>query len=227
MTQKQKKESFFWTSYSDLMTSLFFIMLVLFILTITSLRHASYDLIIAKEEAEKARRVSEQQLAKIKEIEEGLNNIDPKWFRYEPAYKKHVLKIDVEFETGSSDITDIPEETRSQLHQAGESILKFLRSAHDKYNVKYLLVIEGQASKDSYIRNYELSYERALSLVNYWIRICNLDFDLPYCELLIAGSGQSGTLRIQPDNATNKANQRFLIHIIPKPGIIEANKSQQ
>ena len=30
----QKKESFFWTSYSDLMTSLFFIMLVLFILVI-------------------------------------------------------------------------------------------------------------------------------------------------------------------------------------------------
>ena len=33
----QKKESFFWTSYSDLMTSLFFIMLVLFILVVVLL----------------------------------------------------------------------------------------------------------------------------------------------------------------------------------------------
>ena len=33
----QKKESFFWTSYSDLMTSLFFIMPVLFILVIVLL----------------------------------------------------------------------------------------------------------------------------------------------------------------------------------------------
>lgn len=226
MTQKQKKESFFWTSYSDLMTSLFFIMLVLFVLTIISLRNASADLIRAKEEAENARRVSEQQLSKIKEIEEGLNNIDPLWFRYEPAYKKHVLKIDVEFETGSSEITDIPEETRDKLRQAGKSILNFLRSAHNKYDVKYLLIIEGQASKDGYIRNYELSYERALSLVKYWVGNCDLNFDLPYCELLIAGSGQSGTLRIKPDNPTNKANQRFLIHIIPKPGIIEASKSK-
>ncbi len=32
-----KKESFFWTSYSDLMTSLFFVMLVLFVLTVVLL----------------------------------------------------------------------------------------------------------------------------------------------------------------------------------------------
>ena len=34
---KRKKESFFWISYSDLMTSLFFIMLVLFVLSSTGL----------------------------------------------------------------------------------------------------------------------------------------------------------------------------------------------
>ena len=33
----KQKESFFWTSYSDLMTSLFFIMLVLFVLVIVLL----------------------------------------------------------------------------------------------------------------------------------------------------------------------------------------------
>ena len=34
---KRKKESYFWTSYSDLMTSLFFIMLTLFVLTVVLL----------------------------------------------------------------------------------------------------------------------------------------------------------------------------------------------
>lgn len=34
---KQRKESFFWTSFSDLMISLFFVMLVLFVLTIALL----------------------------------------------------------------------------------------------------------------------------------------------------------------------------------------------
>ena len=34
---KKRKESFFWTSYSDLMTSLFFVMLVLFVLTMALL----------------------------------------------------------------------------------------------------------------------------------------------------------------------------------------------
>ena len=34
---KKKKESFFWISYSDLMTSLFFILLVLFVLSSTGL----------------------------------------------------------------------------------------------------------------------------------------------------------------------------------------------
>ena len=36
---KTKKESFFWTSYSDLMTSLFFVMLILFIVTICVLHN--------------------------------------------------------------------------------------------------------------------------------------------------------------------------------------------
>ena len=36
---KTRKESFFWTSYSDLMTSMFFVMLVLFVLTISMLHY--------------------------------------------------------------------------------------------------------------------------------------------------------------------------------------------
>ena len=88
-----------------------------------------------------------------------------------------------------------------------------------------MLIVEGQASKDNYPRNYELSYERALSLVKYWVQN-KLSFDKEECELIISGSGQSGSLRVEPDTIGNSANQRFLIHIVPKPGVIEQIKSK-
>ena len=49
---KEKKHDFFWPSYADLMTSLFFIMLVLFVLTVMMLKAEQKNLIQQKEEAE-------------------------------------------------------------------------------------------------------------------------------------------------------------------------------
>ena len=46
---KKGKESFFWTSYSDLMTSLFIIMLVLFVLVIVLLHKRMESTIVEKE----------------------------------------------------------------------------------------------------------------------------------------------------------------------------------
>lgn len=216
---KNSKESFFWTSYSDLMTSLFFIMLVLFILMLVFLRNS----VVKAKEAEEA---TKEQMAKIEEMEEAVNTIDTKWFRYDEEHKKHILQIAVAFDKGSSDISNIPTETLDDLYSAGLSITKFLKTAYDKYKIKYLLIIEGQASKDFFVRNYELSYERALSLVKFWTRR-GLVFNPDYCEVIISGSGQSGSLRMQPDDANNAANQRFLIHIVSKPGIIEASKNEK
>ena len=42
---KKKGESFFWTSFSDLMTSLFFIMLVLYVLTYIMLKKKERELV--------------------------------------------------------------------------------------------------------------------------------------------------------------------------------------
>lgn len=216
---KNGKESFFWTSYSDLMTSLFFIMLVLFILMLVFLRNS----VVKAQEAEEA---TKEQMAKIEEMEEAVNTIDTKWLRYDEEHKKHILQIAVAFDKGSSDISNIPTKTLDDLYSAGLSITEFLKEAYDKYKIKYLLIIEGQASKDFYMRNYELSYERALALVKFWTQR-GLVFNPDYCEVIISGSGQSGCLRMQPDDADNAANQRFLIHIVPKPGIIEASKNEK
>jgi outer membrane protein OmpA-like peptidoglycan-associated protein len=212
-----KNRSFFWASYSDLMTSLFFIMLVLFILT-TFMLKKQIDAV------EKTREATETQMRKIKEIENAINQIDTTYFEYNETHKKHILKIDVSFGTGSSDIHDIPSETRDGLKKAGLSISRFIDEANSRYHgVKYLMVVEGQDSKDGYLFNDELSYKRALSLVRYWEEE-NVKFDKEKCELIVAGSGTSGALREQPDVAGNTKNQRFLIHIIPKPGIVNQLK---
>ncbi len=206
-------KSFFWTSYADLMTSLFFIMLVLFIISVVLLSRKVGEI-------EYAATATKVQLEKIKEIEAAVNEIDPRFFKYDAEHKKHILNIDVSFNIGSADITNIPIEKRTDLLEAGKSIREFIVRAHQEYKVNYLLIVEGQASKDDYPLNYELSYERALSLVKYW-SYNGIYFDNIGCETLISGSGQSGVLRSFPDDRSNRANQRFLIHIIPKPGIME------
>ena len=236
MSKKNSKGALFWTSYSDLMTTLFFVMLVLFIVVtiamgrivqnnkavIDELAHLRnlkdsienlHDVIVANEQA----------VNKIKEIEKSIENIDHNWFEYKPQYKKHMLKIDVTFETGQSDITNIPLDTREDLYQAGLAIERFLNKAEKEFgeSVEYLLIIEGQASNDGYSRNFELSYERALALYKYLKENRSLDLKRKNCEVLISGSGTQGTMRALPDNGSNKTNQRFLIHILPKPGVIQ------
>lgn len=200
------KKSFFWASYADLMSSLFFIMLVLFVLTVVMLK--------------KQVDATEAEINKIKEIQNAISNIDSTYFMYNAEHKKHILKIDVGFQTNSADITDISIDTRLQLLNAGKAINKFIKVACQKYNAQYLLIIEGQASKDNFVFNNELSYERALALVNYW-KNSGIIFNPEQCEVIVSGSGQDGTLRMQPDIPGNVKNQRFLIHILPKPGIIK------
>lgn len=212
-----KRESFFWTSYSDLMTSMFFVMLVLFVLVVALLHKKMSDI-----DAE--RKATEQQLRKITELNESIEQIDAKYFMYDQSYKRHTLKdISVEFETNSSDIMDIDAEDRERLLAAGRAIRSFMLSAKKKLpDAEYLLIVEGQSSKDNYPRNYELSYSRALSLVKYWTRNGIRFDDLP-CEVIISGSGQASRFRVRPEvinGEANPANQRFVIHIIPKPGIM-------
>jgi len=204
---KQKKESFFWTSYSDLMTSIFFVMLVLFVLTIVLLH--------------KKMIATQSQIDKIKEIEEAVNKIDSTYFDYNKVHKKHILKIRVNFPLYKSDINTLDFYTQNELIKAGRSIQNTLKNINHEYpKIKYLLVIEGQASKDNYYRNFELSYERALALRKLWSDN-SIDFG-SNCEVLISGSGVGGSMRENKECL----NQRFLIHIIPKPGIIEESKSK-
>lgn len=205
---KTKKESFFWTSYSDLMTSLFFVMLVLFVLVIVLLHNKISEQDVKLEE-----------YRKIDEIKKSINNIDTAYFEYSEICKKHILKIQANFKKDSFSESDIDIGTKQSLITAGRIINNFIDTISVKNNkIQYLLIIEGQASKDraSDLHNYELSYRRAYTLKEIWHNN-GIDFG-KNCEVLISGSGTGGTIR---NTVEERKNQRFLIHIIPKTGIIE------
>lgn len=211
--RKAKKESFFWTSYSDLMTNLFFVMLMLFVLAIALL---SREVVLIGKE----RDATKAELEKIHEIRRAIESIDTTYFEYNSHYKKHILKTEVGFKIGSSDINDLPAETKTELMLVKRSIEHFLDDLrHMDSEASYLLVIEGQASRDSYYRNDQLSYERALALYKFWFpNGRSLTFGNYPCEVVIAGAGYRDG---KPKSKINSKNQRFLIQIMPKPGVIE------
>lgn len=198
----RKKESFFWTSYSDLMTTLFFVMLVLFILVIVLLH--------------KRMEATEAQLQEIKNIEHSTKDLSRDYFEYRPDYKKYVLTIQVRYPAGKSDLNDIVSADKDmqllKLAAAGREIQNFLKSHSEN---QYILIIEGQASKDSYLYNYELSYQRALALMRFWIEDSYIEF-ADNCEILISGSGDGKLDTHSMRESYEPENQRFLIHILPK-----------
>ena len=250
--KKIKKTSYFWTTYSDFMSSLFFIMLVLFVLSIVlvfaktkeirklidTLTKQNKELVEQQEiinkqkkELEELLMATEEELNKIKQLNESIEKIDDRFFVYNPEFKRHTLKKDIKvsFDTGKSNIysKSISNSVRLKLDSVGYAIRDFMRDAKVEIpGAEYLLIVEGQASKDAYSRNNELSYERALALVNYWKKQgilfeskangFKVKENLPF-ELIVSGSGVFSEFRerYEPDN------QRFVIHIVPKPGVLE------
>lgn len=208
----EKKRDFFWLSYSDLMTSLFFVMLVLFVLVYSMQNKLISDL----ESNNKTLNAAKEELDRIKEIQKTVDNIDKNYFQYDSINKKHILNMSFLFPRGNNDIFKIIPDKRDDLLKAGKAIKTLILRYPEEENIKYLVVIEGQASNDGWKGNDDLSYHRAQSLVNFW-KANNVGLDeLKNCEIVIAGSGEKGLPRDIPD--IPPANQRFLITIVPKIG---------
>lgn len=156
--------------------------------------------------------VTQRQLDEIRKVEASTKDLNPKYFDYRPEYKKYVLNISVQFPRGSGVLSSIEPTKLEPLYKAGEEIQQFLKE-HNDY--QYILIVEGQASKDGYQRNYELSYERALGLIRYWTQTRHLEFG-DNCEIQIAGSGDGIINTHSMRESIEEKNQRFLIHILPK-----------
>lgn len=236
---KKKKESYFWTSYSDLMTSLFFIMLVLFVLVIVVLHNyhqkSTAELITLTNQLDSLNKELEKEKAKIekaydqlladkvmmdniKEVQlqfEELNKSET--FIYRESSQKFIVK-GLQGEIFSPQSAVIKKDFRGKALQVSREIEHLLQNLNKHGQFKYLLVIEGNCANDEYgsmdkdsPQWYKLSYERALALYNLW-RQNGLDLRKYNTEIMICGSGLNGN-----DREKNEYfNKRFTIQIVPK-----------
>lgn len=226
---KGKSSNFFWPSFTDLMTSMFFIMLVLFVLSYVRLKIKVEDL--------------DKKLRVYNLVEENLKPLksDTVLFRYESVYKRYTLAFDVKFKTGleilnpSTLDTPSPDETLNQINDAGFKLKQLIDSLYvrrlenpELEKVSYLVIISGYASEledNDEFKEYQRSYNRAWNLWNHW-KSRGIDFeDEKYnglVDLQISGNGLGGVGRYKRDpekgfiNETK--NQRFIIQVIPKIG---------
>ncbi|MDI9364178.1 MAG: hypothetical protein QM541_04440 [Flavobacterium sp.] len=231
---KKKGESFFWTSFADLMTSLFFIVLVLYVLTYIKLKKKEKELVNTVADLKHKLEVYELVEQNLKPLKQ-----DTLLFRYEENYKRFTLAFDVNFALGKSQIQrgDLNNYyvTASKIESVGKQLqITIDNLARNKAenpamnNVSYLVIISGYAShllSGSQISDYDLSYQRAYNLWGYWKGI-GIDFEANkykgLIDLQIAGNGWGGVGRFErdPENfmANETKNQRFIIQIVPKIG---------
>ncbi len=237
MARKQQKDPF-WTSYSDLMTSLFFVMLVLFIICFIKVGHdkveaeetsAKLDSLLHEANADK------EQLEQILQLEEQFKVLGQSTsLGYDKDKKMFYAKDFVGIEIFYSNDDKIKEEYLETVDNVGKDLMKILESLYDE-KFHYQLVIEGNAAiRWDQLRNhtydpdntemYHLSYRRALALYNRWRAVGKHDFRKYNTEIIIAGSGFNGNNR---DNKIEENNKRFIIQIIPKINRPEVKDSIQ
>jgi len=231
---KKKNGDIFWMSFSDLMTSLFFVVLVLYLLTYVMLKKEQDKLINIVDDLEQKLEVYNLVEQNLKPLKENTN-----LFRYEENHKRFTLAFNVNFELSQFEIKEGKlknfEATAGKIESVGkelqntiDTLAKRKISNESMQNVSYLVIISGYAShllSGAQINDYELSYKRAYSLWNYWRQI-GIDFEDPkykgLIDLQISGNGWGGVGRFERDpknyfyNETK--NQRFIIQIIPKIG---------
>lgn len=224
---KHKQNDSFWTSYSDLMTSLFFVMLVLFIVCLVKVNGINQGLRNANEEAN-AQIEEYKRILQLKEQFEVLTQASS--LEYDSGKKMFYAKDFQEKEifnpfTGNNmeDASKIKDEYIDIVDTVGNDLIKILEQLNSNKQFSYQLVIEGNAAipwqqlqNGSYNPDnttmYDLSYRRALALYNRW-RSNGLNFRQYNTEIIIAGSGFNGNNR---DHRVEDYNKRFIIQIIPK-----------
>jgi hypothetical protein len=208
--KKYKKESFFWTSYSDLMTSLFFIMLVLFVLVVVLLHNKI-----------KGQAIEIEKLQRITQIDKQFDPlIKSGRFIYLPQTKKFVANELIGHEIFRPLQTDILPEFIKPTIEIGRDLEKLLKELSKKnQGISYQLVIEGNMANTwkktvdvDNIIGYKTSYERALAVYLLW-KENNINFNKYNTEVLICGSGYNGFDR---DIIREENNKRFTIQIIPR-----------
>lgn len=217
-----KKGNIFWIGYSDLLTSLFLVSLILFLVFGGFAAKTKAEL----DECNKKNEDLNKEIALVQNIEDiqlALKKIADS-DAFEPMDNgMYRIKREVSFEPGDSDFANLSKEDLEHCKKAGIELMSLIKELNKEFNgVEFLVVIEGLAQRlkgwetlSQSRLGYVLSYERATGLKEYWESI-GLDFskDALNCELVLAGSGYYGKNRSR--NSDN--NRKFIIQIIPKLG---------
>lgn len=201
---KQCKRDFFWPSYVDLMTTLFVVMLLLFIISYISFRAKNAELAASKIEMDR-----------IRQIDKALRQLDKRYFYLDPNNNRYKLLVDVVFKPHSADINTIGEKSLIDLKDAGSILYRKMKELSSDADINYLLIVEGNTErfKNNWINNPDLgyitSYKRSLALKKYW-ESQGFDFSVfANCEILVVGSGYFG-------RSHQKNSRTFTIQITPK-----------
>jgi hypothetical protein len=219
----------FWPSYVDLMTSLFFVVFVLFIVSYRLYTKNIEEVKIKNEEI----KVKAYEADKLEEIRKTISQLmnDTTLFIYEKENKRYRLALNIQFKRGKYNIVPYEVENYNETYPQIIKMGKELKIVFDsliqkknndlKYkNISYLLVISGRASRDNYTMNYELSYNRALSLYKFWKSndIVDIDSEIyqQIIDLQISGIGTGGIGRYSENE--EERNRGFFIQILPKIG---------
>lgn len=218
----------FWLSYSDLMTSMFFIMLVLFIVCLVKVSISYKELKREKQKTEQIlakTQATNEQLQQILQLDQQFKELsNSSVLGYDEEKKMFFAKDFVGVEIFNPDDDNIKPEYLDKVKEVGEALEVILEKLHSENpQFSYQLVIEGTAAIkwDQKVAGtfnpdnqemYWLSYRRALALYNKW-RSQGLNLRNYNTEIIIAGSGFNG---INRDNRVEDNNKRFIIQIIPK-----------
>ncbi len=238
-----KKKNFFWIGYSDLMTSMFFIMLVLYIVSHFLWQKEQEDNIkmiaqleqlkdslqnqaeILKKQKEKLV-VAARQYERIKEIDQTVLDLsNSEYFLYNSECKRFELNMD-DKEIFESNKWLIKNQFKNYLEEAGKYLSKFIDQTADGVYMKYIVIIEGRSARfdDSKLtKKYgsitkDISFNRAKALYDLWTGN-GVHFDQNKCEIQISGSGFDGECRYTGSQET--LNKRFIVHVIPNFAIMD------
>lgn len=207
---KEKHKDSFWLSYSDLMTSLFFIMLVLFIVCIGKMGKALGDA-----------NATNEQLQQILQLERQFKTLSQSsTLKYIEENKAFVAKDLEGIEIFEPDKNKIKTEYLEKVEQVGKDVENLLAQLYEENpQFNFLLIIEGTSANriinpwdPNRPYNYCLSYARAMALYQFWT-LKEINLRKYNTEIQICGSGLNGINRDEEVEANNK---RFIIQIIPK-----------
>lgn len=211
-----KNNGSFWPSYVDVMTTLFAITLVLFVVSFARFKIKETEL----KESNEILQTLVDEYENIITVYSTVSKIDStEYFGYNEQYLKHLFTVDVEYQTKEFHIdrlkldktdTVAANKVRRDILIAGNLVKSTIQSIEKSdsvdSNIKFLVVIEGQSSRirfdeGPWMNNYTLSYLRAQYLNKFW-KENGIDIDaIPRCELIISGSGEQGVPRNIPNES--------------------------